>query len=824
MTYMGVPSANTITHDPTVLLSATSFTVQADSASYVGITFNGVLHGCSYIDNTGTIDIDLTPFGTVGTMDIVVTAQNRIPYISTVQIISPDGPFVVHDGHDIDDATGNNDGIVNCGETIDLGVQLINVGPDTAFSVTAVLSTEDTFVTITDDTEFYGTIPGDFGILNLADAFTFDVSDDMPNDHNISFEVAVSDLDTTWTSGFVVEGHCYPSIAFEPGTIYDSLFLGNSTEDTITVYNNGKAGLEVSFSASDSWLSVTTGQQNIAADDSLLLPVTINSASLSYGDFTGFVNYTTNDPLDPSGSLPVYLHIFSPDIYVTVSSIEETVQPDGQSSVPLTIYNNGPGPLEYEIARLMFDGKGVAKETVANTPIGYRLADPEKSTDGTMEPFFAGVTKDNGGPDLWGYSWVDSDDPEGPAYGWVDISVVGTPIDSIGDDDTTVAIAIGFDFPFYENFYNELYIGSNGILTFEGGSRIRTNTTMPDSALPNNMIAMWWDDLDPRKGGQIYYYSDIANERFIISFNGIPNYYSTTGTGSLTFQAILHTNGRIILQYGTMDPGVDSDSLHGATIGIENSVGDDGLEVVCNADYVHDNLAILFNAASWLSVEPASGIISPFSDSVVNVNFDATDLDPDEYNGQLTIYSDDPDTPQLDIPVTMTVGTAAPPPPPTLSSPSNGAIDVPQPITFDWENIGGVDTYRIQIDSAPAFGDPVVDTNVTTSQCIISGLNEGGTYHWRVSAHNSLGWGDWSLTRNFTTEITWICGDVNNDGIINIFDISYIIAYLYVEGPPPAVPNTADVNNDGEINIFDATYLIAFLYQAGEPLDCPLVW
>jgi len=67
----------------------------------------------------------------------------------------------------------------------------------------------------------------------------------------------------------------------------------------------------------------------------------------------------------------------------------------------------------------------------------------------------------------------------------------------------------------------------------------------------------------------------------------------------------------------------------------------------------------------------------------------------------------------------------------------------------------------------------------------------------------------------------YTCADVNDDGAINIFDITYIISYLYLEGPPPDPMEAADVNNDTDVNIFDITYIISYLYLGGPEPNCP---
>jgi PKD repeat protein len=86
MTYMGVPSTNSVSHPSSIATDATSMTVQANPGSYVGISRSGVLYGAGYIGTSGSATISLTPFGSAGSADIVVTCQFKIPYISTFSV------------------------------------------------------------------------------------------------------------------------------------------------------------------------------------------------------------------------------------------------------------------------------------------------------------------------------------------------------------------------------------------------------------------------------------------------------------------------------------------------------------------------------------------------------------------------------------------------------------------------------------------------------------------------------------------------------------------------------------------------------------------
>jgi N-acetylmuramoyl-L-alanine amidase len=66
-----------------------------------------------------------------------------------------------------------------------------------------------------------------------------------------------------------------------------------------------------------------------------------------------------------------------------------------------------------------------------------------------------------------------------------------------------------------------------------------------------------------------------------------------------------------------------------------------------------------------------------------------------------------------------------------------------------------------------------------------------------------------------------LCGDANNDGFYTPADISYLINYLFMGGPPPHEPILkADANNDCAVTPADISYLINYSFCGGPPPEC----
>ena len=68
---------------------------------------------------------------------------------------------------------------------------------------------------------------------------------------------------------------------------------------------------------------------------------------------------------------------------------------------------------------------------------------------------------------------------------------------------------------------------------------------------------------------------------------------------------------------------------------------------------------------------------------------------------------------------------------------------------------------------------------------------------------------------------SFVCGDVNGGGIVNILDVTFLINFLYKDGQPPDPMEAADANGNGDVNVLDITYLINFLYKGGPEPICP---
>lgn len=258
-----------------------------------------------------------------------------------------------------------------------------------------------------------------------------------------------------------------------------------------------------------------------------------------------------------------------------------------------------------------------------------------------------------GGPDAFGYEWIDSNEFDGPIFSWVNIAGTGTMLDSgsawvqtnvsfRGGDEGYFPVSLPFPFPFYGVLKDSLFIGSNGNIMFQRPTGDTWSTAMfPTPGGPiDSHIGVYWDDLEVRGRGRVYF--GMSGENFVVQYDSMPLFNSAVS--NYTFQIILKPGGEWITQYRLL--GFGGGSITNATIGMENVVGTIGLTVVRNAAYAHNSLAIRFfvRDALWLSQNPQAGTIPPGGQQNITITFNASGLTADTtYNGRISIETTHPD-------------------------------------------------------------------------------------------------------------------------------------------------------------------------------------
>lgn len=520
----------------------------------------------------------------------------------------------------ITETSGNNDGILNPGETANLLVSLKNMGTSDATLVNAQLTTNDSYVTITNSASTFGDIAARGTVAAAQQPFTIAVSSQCPIPRTITLGLTIHDgASGQWTSEFTITINTSSTISGFVRSMGSETPIANATV------------LLFSGLVTDSVHTDVNGHFS-----SNVIEGTYSVSALAQGYFNSPAQQITTPP----NATDILFLMRRPEIHVTPSCIDDTLLVNQTKTSVLTINNTGYEPLSYSLVQ-SFKGSTVPAESLYDAS-HYAVLPKDVVDNRAGLP----VNKGSGGPDSYGYNWIDSDNPSGPAYVWDDISTSGQQLSL--SDESIVKVALPFTFKFYGTAFDSVYICSNGYVSFGRSYISYSNTPIPNSYLVNNFAAAFWDDLNPGTGGRVYlkYYSD----RAVIQFQEVPQNYSTSGT--YTFQIVLHSNGNIMYYYKSM-----TGALNSSTIGIENSTCDIGLQIAYNTSYIHDNMAVKISSApEWITVTPVSGTIAARSSQNLQIQLSSINLVPGVYESTISIQHNDPSNAlPVSVPVKMTV-------------------------------------------------------------------------------------------------------------------------------------------------------------------------
>jgi hypothetical protein len=262
--------------------------------------------------------------------------------------------------------------------------------------------------------------------------------------------------------------------------------------------------------------------------------------------------------------------------------------------------------------------------------------------------FPAWISRGTGGPDEFGYYWIDSDEEGGPNYEWVEISEIGNEIEGLGDDNVAGPFPIGFTFPFYGQARNHFWVSSNGAVSFNDQFLTFANQGIPTNSNYIDFIAWFWTDLMIETGMSHTYYKNYDN-KVVIQFEKYVRYPGSTDF--ITAELILVNTGDIYVRYKQVTEGFNTTI---GTIGIQSFDPSMGLQVTYNQAYVHSELALRFDSPSQTtgfitSVAPASFHLAPGTQEHVWITYDSEGYEVGTYDQHLLCVSNDTVHPEINI-------------------------------------------------------------------------------------------------------------------------------------------------------------------------------
>lgn len=266
------------------------------------------------------------------------------------------------------------------------------------------------------------------------------------------------------------------------------------------------------------------------------------------------------------------------------------------------------------------------------------------NTDDTVEFFFPGfTTRDIGGPDDFGYSWIDSDEPGGPDWAWNDISEIGILVEGLGDDQAAGPYEMDIDFPFYGETKTLFWISPNGVISFNDQDIPYANGPIPTNSNYVDFIAWFWDDLAIDTAITSVYFKNFE-EKTVIQFNRMVHYPGTESF--ITAQVLLINNGTIFIRYKQVS---ESFETNGATVGIQSLDPGLGLQVVYNEEYIHSELAVRFDLDQnfIIAVNPASLELLPGTQETIWITYSSEGFESGNYEQDLKCVTSHGEYPHL---------------------------------------------------------------------------------------------------------------------------------------------------------------------------------
>ena len=214
-----------------------------------------------------------------------------------------------------DSINSGGDNVMEYGETAFLSFRLVNDGDFDMINATLSISSNNSHITITDDTEYIGTVESGTSVW-VYDGVSFDVHNDISNGQTVIIDVLVEDDYNSWETSFNYTAYA-PDVEILATLVGDNGVLDpcETTDISMVFLNNGGANLpdaSVQLSSQSSLITWNTNSSEMTdltpgQTDTLVFNLTVSDEALigQVVDFQVLLEGTNEYELTEDFSLPI---------------------------------------------------------------------------------------------------------------------------------------------------------------------------------------------------------------------------------------------------------------------------------------------------------------------------------------------------------------------------------------------------------------------------------------------------------------------------------------------------------------------------------------
>ena len=513
----------------------------------------------------------------------------------------------------VTDTLSNFNGVLEIGEQVGLKLEIDNPGSDPISNVLVRISTEDPDIAILQDsTSIQKILPRETVIL---DGFELQSIAEKIQNQEILLDVELSAANgNRWQHPFKIKVRAGADISIKQGQLeFENQFIHYEDAIALELTNQGLDTLKVFQLKTDGTAFSVENSQLIVPPKST---ETVNVLFLpsEAGHFSDTLTVLTNDPRKPFYRLPMSgVGVFAPHFSVARDSLSFILQPTDSIDFQLPVENTGAGDLVFSV----------------------NVADMGKETQKEKRSFW--------------YSNLREADEEPVLAHWE-----GLPANNIRkltlppSEMRSAVIPLSFNFPFYDSEYASLRINKKGWLVLENepDDEVFSKQWKPDSLVA--VIAPLLALQETGAKSEVLYYSDGAS--FIVHWR---QFYTSDKKGPFSFGVELFENGDIRFQFLG-----ENDHFSQLAAGIQTAYQSDIFRY-SEPEYEEDGTAFWLHRKGWMQVLPNAGVVAENGSESVHLQVASRDALKGDYWVNLIIESNDPASPQIDIPIRISVSGEA---------------------------------------------------------------------------------------------------------------------------------------------------------------------